>query len=323
MNHWKKSDPKFRHQLMMLLLPDERWFILKLPSIRTKEETQQMSLSSSTSIIWKNQSAQQRYESLEEVRSKIQTSVDDAAATRRALVHIEAEMRLLSLEYNQPDYSAQIGFALGFLFMLGVNIIYWYPSLLQLGAYLTILSTFHFMEYNYVWKFHPKLLSHDSFLLNHSTEYIFAMSFSFVEFLVEWYFLPWLKLNRIIMLVGIILSVGGQILRSVAMWTAGSNFHHLVREQKEEGHTLVTDGIYQYFRHPSYVGHFYWAVGTQLFITNPICTLAFAYYLWNWFNDRITREEKYLIKENFGDAYIEYKKHVGAGLPGIVGYQGK
>ena len=57
---------------------------------------------------------------------------------------------------------------------------------------------------------------------------------------------------------------GGEILRKLAMFTATSNFNHYIQHVKEEGHELITHGIYNYFRHPAYVGWFYWSIGTQV-----------------------------------------------------------
>jgi len=34
---------------------------------------------------------------------------------------------------------------------------------------------------------------------------------------------------------------------------------------------------YRYVRHPGYLGWLIWAVGTQVLLTNPVCTLLFAY----------------------------------------------
>jgi len=34
-------------------------------------------------------------------------------------------------------------------------------------------------------------------------------------------------------------------IRILAMYTAGRSFHHIVQTEKEEGHKLVTVGIYQ------------------------------------------------------------------------------
>lgn len=37
-----------------------------------------------------------------------------------------------------------------------------------------------------------------------------------------------------------------------------------VQCEKNAGHVLVTHGVYSIFRHPSYVGWFYWSIGTQV-----------------------------------------------------------
>ena len=65
-------------------------------------------------------------------------------------------------------------------------------------------------------------------------------------------------------LVGVLLCVGGEVLRKLAMFTAKTNFSHIVQSVHEEGHQLVTHGVYKYCRHPSYVGWFYWSIGTQV-----------------------------------------------------------
>ena len=46
-------------------------------------------------------------------------------------------------------------------------------------------------------------------------------------------------------LTGIVFVVFGQVLRSVAMIHAATNFSHSVAYYKVEGHRLVTDGIYR------------------------------------------------------------------------------
>ncbi len=77
-----------------------------------------------------------------------------------------------------------------------------------------------------------------------------------------------LKLLTIPTFLGLLLVLGGEVLRKLAMLTATSNFNHYIQHVKEEGHELVTHGVYSYCRHPSYVGWFYWSIGTQvMFIT--------------------------------------------------------
>ena len=57
---------------------------------------------------------------------------------------------------------------------------------------------------------------------------------------------------------------------------AGSNFDHIVQSNKDSGHQLVTTGVYTYLRHPSYCGWFWWSIGTQVLLCNPLCIVAYA-----------------------------------------------
>ena len=67
--------------------------------------------------------------------------------------------------------------------------------------------------------------------------------------------------------------VGGEVLRKGAMITARTNFNHYVQHVKHEGHELVTCGVYNWMRHPSYVGWFYWSIGTQVCLLHNIFIL--------------------------------------------------
>lgn len=43
----------------------------------------------------------------------------------------------------------------------------------------------------------------------------------------------------------------------------------------------------RYVRHPSYMAYFWWAVGSQIMLANPVMGVLFALYLWRWFFARI------------------------------------
>ena len=99
------------------------------------------------------------------------------------------------------------------------------------------------------------------------------------------------------------------------MFTAGSNFSHMVEYRKERGHKLVTKGVYSLWRHPSYAGWFYWSIGTQIVLLNPICLVGYMLAAYQFFKQRIRDEEQILI-EFFGVDYIEYKNRVSScGIP--------
>uniref|UniRef100_A0A6B2LH77 Protein-S-isoprenylcysteine O-methyltransferase n=1 Tax=Arcella intermedia TaxID=1963864 RepID=A0A6B2LH77_9EUKA len=198
---------------------------------------------------------------------------------------------------------------------IGLCLAVWSENYLDFGLYLFFLSTYHLLEYQYVMLFHPNELSSSSFMLRPNAHYKYAIGFSVVEYLVENSFFAW-KRKAALVVVGVAMVVVGQVFRSGAMWTAGNNFHHLIRTQRVKGHQLITSGLYSFCRHPSYLGWFLWAVGTQVMLMNPISVVAWIVVLWRFFNDRIRFEEKTLIAL-FGDEYKEYQRRVPVRIPFI------
>lgn len=111
----------------------------------------------------------------------------------------------------------------------------------------------------------PNTVTTDAFLLNHSREYHFALLVSLLEYLLEGYLLPqWKFAYPPLAYIGFGVCLTGEAIRKVAMFTAGRNFTHVIADEHQPDHFLVTDGIYGIWRHPSYVGWFYWSVGTQV-----------------------------------------------------------
>ena len=47
---------------------------------------------------------------------------------------------------------------------------------------------------------------------------------------------------------------------------------------------------HRWFRHPSYTGFFYWAVGTQMVLQNHVCFIVFTSLLWRFFYFRVRCE---------------------------------
>lgn len=162
--------------------------------------------------------------------------------------------------------------------------------------------------------FHPDELSFNSFLINHSREYTIANVAAIVEYLLERLLFPSMKGTWLPTSIGFILVTIGLAIRILAMYTAGSHFHHFVRTEQEENHKLVTFGIYHYLRHPSYFGWFWYSIGSQILLSNPLCTVAYAFVTWKFFNDRIETEEENLIKF-FGDDYRKYRARTIVGIP--------
>lgn len=230
---------------------------------------------------------------------------------------------------NKSDPSVLISFGLGLGLASGVALTFLTESFADLGLYLCSLSTFHLLEYLFALTFHPMDCTSDSFLLFQNKKETLALSASFLEYFIEKALLaiPFTRKR----LPSFFLNIKGnpklyvpaavsvllfQMVRTVAMWTAGYNFHHYIRDNPDPEQTLTTNGIYSWLRHPSYFGWFYWAISTQLVLGNPLCTVIYAALTWYTFNTRIKFEEETLVRD-FGRAYWEYRSRVGVGIPFI------
>ncbi|XP_054732958.1 protein-S-isoprenylcysteine O-methyltransferase [Anastrepha obliqua] len=210
---------------------------------------------------------------------------------------------------------------LGFVEAISVLIIIFAPDeLKQFGVYSFFMAFFHYSEFLAIAWCNPNSLSVDSFILNHSIHYALAAVASWLEFGLEVWFLPSFKGFYYIWLIGVVLCMLGEIIRKVAMITARNSFTHLVQYEKADNHKLITHGIYAYMRHPSYVGWFWWSVGTQIILLNPVCILIYTIVSWTFFHDRIYMEEITLLNF-FRSDYHKYQQHVPTGLPCIKGYR--
>ncbi|XP_046613277.1 protein-S-isoprenylcysteine O-methyltransferase isoform X1 [Neodiprion virginianus] len=211
--------------------------------------------------------------------------------------------------------------SLGYAFGIGILIYLTAPSSWQMfGIYTSVMATFHYSEFLAITWTNPSALSLDSFMLNHSIEYGIAAFVCWMEFIIERYFFPEMKEPHFVSWIGLTFCVCGEILRKLAMFTARKNFNHIIQSTKADGHQLVTHGVYSFSRHPSYVGWFYWSIGTQLILQNPFCAVCYTLISWRFFQQRVLLEEMTLINF-FGQDYVDYQKQVGTGLPLISGYK--
>jgi len=136
-----------------------------------------------------------------------------------------------------------------------------------------------------------------------------------VEYWTEIFLLPSIK-GGVLFYIGFLMTFFGQAIRLVALFTAKANFTHEVAEEKLDTHVLVTNGIYQYSRHPGYFGWFWWAIGTQVLLSNPLCIIGYTIASWRFFHDRIHYEEEYLV-QFFGENYVNYRKRTSTLIPFI------
>jgi len=79
-------------------------------------------------------------------------------------------------------------------------------------------------------------------------------------------------------------------------------------------HTLITNGIYGYIRHPMYASQWLWVIAQILLLQNwiagPINLLVFIpFYLLR------TRAEERMMLDTFGDQYRDYMQKTGGVVP--------
>lgn len=181
---------------------------------------------------------------------------------------------------------------------------------------LVILALYHKGEFIMVLQYHPLEVSWNAYLIYHSKQYLAANLVMYLEFFIE----VWLanhqksRFSFWTFLVGGLIAIVGLVIRNTSFHTAKSNFHHLIRHQKETSHTLITSGIYSLERHPAYLGFFLQTIGLQLLIVNPLTTLTHFLVLRKFFADRIAEEEESL-RFIFGEKYTAYCARVHTWLP--------
>jgi protein-S-isoprenylcysteine O-methyltransferase Ste14 len=111
--------------------------------------------------------------------------------------------------------------------------------------------------------------------------------------------------------VGLLIFIVGATVRGIAVFTLGYRFSGLVAIQ--EGHTLVTHGIFRRVRHPSYLGGMMAMVGWMLVFRSLIgllfVPLMVALFIW-----RMNAEERLLVSE-FGAEYEAYQRRTWRLVP--------
>jgi protein-S-isoprenylcysteine O-methyltransferase Ste14 len=81
-----------------------------------------------------------------------------------------------------------------------------------------------------------------------------------------------------------------------------------------DGHYLVTDGIFEYLRHPMYAAHLLTGIAQMLMLHNWIAGYAYLVTVIPRVLVRV-REEERIMLEMFGDEYRDYMAKTGGIFP--------
>jgi protein-S-isoprenylcysteine O-methyltransferase Ste14 len=81
-----------------------------------------------------------------------------------------------------------------------------------------------------------------------------------------------------------------------------------------QGHSLMTEGIYHYIRHPMYASQWVWSIAQILLLQNWLAGPSTLVVFIPFYFLRVRAEEKMML-ETFGDQYREYMKTTGWVIP--------
>lgn len=87
--------------------------------------------------------------------------------------------------------------------------------------------------------------------------------------------------------------------------------------ETKERHTLVTNGVFRYIRHPMYAAHLLWGIAQALLIPNWIAGLASLIIFIPVYLLRFPREERMML-EQFGEDYRSYMNRTGRVIPRLL-----
>jgi len=132
-----------------------------------------------------------------------------------------------------------------------------------------------------------------------------------------WLFTPWLSffdypLPGWVAGLGAILLISGLALLLTAHRELGAQWSAQVDLQ--DGHRLISTGVYSVIRHPLYAGHWLWSLGQALLVQNWLGGLLAIPGMALLYAGRVHVEERLLL-EHFGEEYRRYMQRTGRIMP--------
>ncbi len=121
--------------------------------------------------------------------------------------------------------------------------------------------------------------------------------------------------NNFLTILGFILSVIGTIISISARKEIAANWTGPHNYQIKKNHSLITSGIYQYVRHPIYLGMGINFLGVEILVQSclifltPLGVLMIFYW---------AKREEALLTKHFKESYLKYKRKTKMFLPFII-----
>jgi protein-S-isoprenylcysteine O-methyltransferase Ste14 len=111
----------------------------------------------------------------------------------------------------------------------------------------------------------------------------------------------------------------GAVLFGAATWLLWRSHADLGRNWTptlgiRDEHTLITEGVFRYIRHPMYAAHILWAIAQVLMLHNWIAGYSFLVVIIPHYLLRMNSEEQMMI-DQFGEEYRDYMRSTGRIIP--------
>lgn len=111
---------------------------------------------------------------------------------------------------------------------------------------------------------------------------------------------------------GLVLLIGGQVLRWASIVTLGSYF--TVDVALQEGQTVITTGPYRWIRHPSYTGLLVAFLGLGIVLGNWLSVIVLIVPILLALSYRIRIEER-VLRLALGEEYVAYCRRTARLMP--------
>lgn len=187
----------------------------------------------------------------------------------------------------------------------------------SLSIALRFLTVFIFVEWRMYWwitekkadREKPKTSNKTNLLERHGLTLLFIPLFLQL-FGVHLFFTPFPLTAQIAGFILVLIGIGISV---VARINLGTNWTHAASYQIKQKHTLVTNGIYQYLRHPIYSGLLFAVTGAIIVAQSPLFPIIFLGML--AFGYRAGKREEKILEKHFGKQYSTYKKRTKMLIP--------
>ncbi|RKP30272.1 ICMT-domain-containing protein [Metschnikowia bicuspidata] len=182
------------------------------------------------------------------------------------------------------------------------------------AVYVALWAVFHLCEYTFTARYLPRTATKWLFLLfgavGAGNLLVVHLASIAEHWITEKHFLPVWRAHSA---AGLAIAASGIVIRALAIKHCGNSFSHYIESEKPQ--KLVTNGIYAWCRHPSYLGFILFFMGMQTVLGNVVVYAVSMVILFRFFRCRIRLEEIVLVHNMYEKEYEKYQERVSALIP--------